>query len=177
MHILVQVCIHVFESPSHFPNNTSIFIFKSLIIRRKKMVVFTVTRPTLSNNPPPPPHTHTHTSPHPSDRKLFFFFLFSKSCFKRKQKCCTLISKVLKNNKKITKFLAANTNFDYKIALLKHNDNQTYTFDFKKTKRKKKRKKIPTYRPKFINTIFFFRLTLLGRQFDCFEGLRPNQHY
>ena len=27
---------------------------------------------------------------------------------------------------KTTKFLVANTNYGYKIALLKHNDNQTY---------------------------------------------------
>ena len=46
---------------------------------------------------------------------------------------------------KTTKFLAANTNYGFKIALLKHNDNQTYTFEF----RKKKKKKIPTYRPIF----------------------------
>ena len=67
-------------------------------------------------------------------------------------------------------FLAANTNYGYKIALLKHNDNQTYTFELKKNNNIKK-KKIPTHRPIFfcgvwgggchvtVNTTFFFRLT------------------
>ena len=44
--------------------------------------------------------------------------------------------------KKTTKVLAANTNYGYKIAHLKHNDNKTYTFELKK-------KKIPTYQPNF----------------------------
>ena len=37
-----------------------------------------------------------------------------------------------KTTKKATKFLAANTNYGYKITLWKHNDNQTYTFELKK---------------------------------------------
>ena len=42
-------------------------------------------------------------------------------------------TKKKKTKKKITtKFLAANTSYGYKIALLKHNDNQTYTFDLKR---------------------------------------------
>ena len=40
--------------------------------------------------------------------------------------------KSTKKQQKTDKFLAANTNYGYKIALLKHNDNQTYTFEFKK---------------------------------------------
>ena len=42
--------------------------------------------------------------------------------------------KSTKNQQKTTKFLAANTNYGYKIALLKHKDNQTYTFEFQKKK-------------------------------------------
>ena len=42
--------------------------------------------------------------------------------------------KSTKKTTKTTKFLAANTNYGHKIALLKHNDNQTYTFEFKKKK-------------------------------------------
>ena len=34
--------------------------------------------------------------------------------------------KSTKKQQKTTKFLATNTNYGYKIALLKHNDNQTY---------------------------------------------------
>ena len=67
--------------------------------------------------------------------------------------------KSTKKQQKITKFLAANTNYGYKIALLKHNDNQTYTFEFKKKKIKKKKSR-PTD-PIFgghvtVNTTYFF---------------------
>ena len=47
--------------------------------------------------------------------------------------------KSTKKQQKTTKFLAANTNYGYKSALLKHNDNQTYTFGFQKKKKKKSR--------------------------------------
>ena len=40
--------------------------------------------------------------------------------------------KSTKKQQKATTFLAENTNYGYKIALLKHNDNQTYTFELKK---------------------------------------------
>ena len=39
--------------------------------------------------------------------------------------------KSTKKQQKTAKFLAANINYGYKIALLKHNDNQTYTFELK----------------------------------------------
>ena len=38
--------------------------------------------------------------------------------------------KCTKNQQK-SKFLAANTNFGYKFAILEHNDNQTCTFELK----------------------------------------------
>ena len=59
----------------------------------------------------------------------------------------------IKKQQKTTKVLAANTNYGYKITLLKHNDNQTSEF--------RKKKKIPTYRPIYFwacycKHIFFF---------------------
>ena len=52
--------------------------------KKKKKAVFTIIRPTLYT----------------------FFFTFSKNCFKRKQKSCILIWKVLKTT---------NTNYGYKV--------------------------------------------------------------
>ena len=62
--------------------------------------------------------------------------------------------KSTKQEQKTTKVLAANTNYGYKIALLKHNDNQTYTSEFNK-KTKKKKKKKTTNRPIFFCFFFF----------------------
>ena len=44
--------------------------------------------------------------------------------------------KSTKKQQKTTKFLAAHTKYGYKIALLKHNNNQTYTVEFQKKKKK-----------------------------------------
>ena len=76
-------------------------------------------------------------------RSCVFFLTFSKDCFKRKQrnKEVHFDMKTTKKQQKTTKFLAANTKYGYKIALLKHNDNQTYTFELKK----KKNPELPTH--------------------------------
>ena len=68
--------------------------------------------------------------------------------------------KSTKKQQKITKFLAANTNCGYKIALLKHNGNQTYTFELKIKKKKKSRPTDPIcFGHVTLNTTsFFFRL-------------------
>ena len=54
-------------------------------------------------------------------------------------------------------FLAANTNYGYKIAILKHNDNQTYAFELKKKKKKKSWPTDPILGGHVtVNTTFFF---------------------
>ena len=47
--------------------------------------------------------------------------------------------KSTKKQQKTNKFLAANTDYGYKTALLKHNNDQTYTFELKKIKKYKKK--------------------------------------
>ena len=68
--------------------------------------------------------------------------------------------KSTKKQQKTTKFLAANTNYGYKIMLLKHSDNQTYTFELKKKKNKiKSRHTDPiVFGHVIVNTTFYFRL-------------------
>ena len=76
-----------------------------------------------------------------------------------------------KQQKKTTKFLAANTNYGYKITLLKHYDNQTYTWVQKK--------KILTYRPILFwacyskHNFFFFRLSSSVTNHVRFITLKP----